>query len=1291
MVPVFRFKKAVLKKGVVISFLLTVMFTFFFLIPQIFATPVQQGFTLQPDGSVYWETSCVGRINVSQNDIRSGNEVYINATRLNCNPAASAINVDVAFGIDADQTLVSKAELLTIKKINVSYPNITLFNVISHPNATQENNYSKTLINITRTLDEWKDVSSAFSSFSYDGKTWYYATASFSPNNETKTLRAVLRAKKYGGSIKWGMFIKPAAQSLATVLSNGNYVYLDPVINATSFGMTMANSDISDINISATTAELVDGVLVMGANNSGNWSAHDGFYTANNILLSRADGHSWTNASRENTAGGQDVAFNVTGTSLNMSIFGLTSGGTIHSYVFTQNLSVPASGILASMAFRDHARQAGSNDFFRLGFNAFRDGWGANIYFWQDGNQQGMQCSRSGNGDISDSTYEILNGAEQTAANANSTTAYNEGGFIRWRLFINSSHAMCMVNESAWTPLFTHSCAECTSGAVGILLQVDGDDPVSHRNMVITNFTVANVSGTFGNMNYKQVLPLGYDNSTFQVTVFNSTASISTVDLNITFYENLSMTSTQCQVANANHGSVQSLNIGTGADDITDITGVMFNCTLGSNDVVASPVINTVNFSYTLAVNDPPNFNANYSNITTIRFGNVVGYNVNFTDDGGGSGSLGTGTLQENMSSYGVLTNTSVKLGGLAQNVTFNITNNLRYSGSANLNISEFIIIVNDSAAQETRSAKILFTIANTVPNIPNIIFPSANGITNLNRVNVTNVSDADGSIITLYWYVNGTFNGTSDGNFTFIATPEKTLAVNVSAYDGTDWSSNSTTAQFMYDNLTPRLNYGENSDANNSYVNRNWVYINVSWAEINNNTLIFRNGSSNFTNIAINATYAWFNFTSRNDENFTIFLWLNDTASNVNQTLNRTVVVDTTSPTQAYGVNSQSNNSFIKVRNFRVNLTSVELYGDNITTQLANGSNIISVINGTLNISGFGNHREFLNLADDKYNFSATLRDVALNTNAPTTLYVTVDLEVPIITNVSISPTSAVAGNPFTATATVDERYNETVTFTIAGANYTASCTSVGSNTSRTCSYTFTETSLVGGYVVSKWYANDSAANTGINSTGITFTAESVPQASGASAGGASAGAGAPSVITIDGVSVVINGSFTATPGEFQTWTPYFPDGDEIGTWSKMVQTNAPIKLCVTTGEFTCSIDSQTKTKVRLELKYKHDGLSETYKGEVTLLSENNNAVTIPIVVTTVKLGVSLPFKFTMPKALEPLAIKAFFQHTPEGQVQPRVLLPATVVFLPTLWKALRGRNILKRKPQRVLVQQKA
>ncbi|MBI4029299.1 MAG: hypothetical protein HY376_02955 [Candidatus Blackburnbacteria bacterium] len=289
----------------------------------------------------------------------------------------------------------------------------------------------------------------------------------------------------------------------------------------------------------------------------------------------------------------------------------------------------------------------------------------------------------------------------------------------------------------------------------------------------------------------------------------------------------------------------------------------------------------------------------------------------------------------------------------------------------------------------------------NTAPTTPTIIFPSAGQATSLNRINYSS-TDAEGDAITYYVSFNSTFNYSATINTTFNATTERTYAFNVSAYDGTEFSANSTTVQFVYDNSTPRIDNGSNSINTSRFLNRNSSLINYTFTEPFNHTFYIRNGTGGVvTNTTVNAndTYFWFNFTNLNDANYTFGGWINDTAGNTNITNNISVTVDTTFSVVALQTTYDTNNTFVSRNYITLNITVNETYIQNFTIQLKNGTATATTTNITGNATPFWNLINFTSLADGQYNITVTTEDKAGNRNVSfPNITITVDTTAPTI-----------------------------------------------------------------------------------------------------------------------------------------------------------------------------------------------------------------------------------------------------------------------------------------------------
>mgnify|MGYP001617367703 FL=1 len=201
----------------------------------------------------------------------------------------------------------------------------------------------------------------------------------------------------------------------------------------------------------------------------------------------------------------------------------------------------------------------------------------------------------------------------------------------------------------------------------------------------------------------------------------------------------------------------------------------------------------------------------------------------------------------------------------------------------------------------------------------------------------------------------------------------------------------NSTLNQsFVVDTTVPRIGFGLNSDLNDSFVNRNWVFMNFSWNETYNHTFTIHNGTTNWLSVnASSLTYFSYNFTNLNDANYTFFGSVNDSAGNRNVTLNRTVVVDTTSPN--INLTLPTNNSAISLMGNALNFSVSDLYLNNSWYKLVDkydGSveidnrSLVGFANTTFNILNYHTFTLTLFVNDKSGNLNQT--SVELITNAP-------------------------------------------------------------------------------------------------------------------------------------------------------------------------------------------------------------------------------------------------------------------------------------------------------------------
>ncbi|MEM7815477.1 MAG: S8 family serine peptidase [Candidatus Aenigmatarchaeota archaeon] len=201
--------------------------------------------------------------------------------------------------------------------------------------------------------------------------------------------------------------------------------------------------------------------------------------------------------------------------------------------------------------------------------------------------------------------------------------------------------------------------------------------------------------------------------------------------------------------------------------------------------------------------------------------------------------------------------------------------------------------------------------------------------------------------------------------------------AVNITANDSAgNW--NSTTASFTVDNTNPTVDFVDPTPADNSYINVSMFAINVSHTEANPDTIIlYINGTANESR---GYSGSFTNFTKTlADGVYTYYVWLNDSASNANQTATRTVTVDTQAPTSTLvspGDGSWSNSSSVSFNcsasDAAPNLANITLWANFSGTWQANGT---AVVSGAANWSVFAR-----TLGDGTYAWNCLACDLANN-----------------------------------------------------------------------------------------------------------------------------------------------------------------------------------------------------------------------------------------------------------------------------------------------------------------------
>ena len=227
----------------------------------------------------------------------------------------------------------------------------------------------------------------------------------------------------------------------------------------------------------------------------------------------------------------------------------------------------------------------------------------------------------------------------------------------------------------------------------------------------------------------------------------------------------------------------------------------------------------------------------NGTNTSTIRKSNVVGHHANFSS----ANTLTFTVLQHNMTSDGAFTNITIPASGTNFNATANVT--ILFGNTTNYVIKWY---ANTSGEQNNTIPSASYTTSNTAPfGIPRINIPPNQSFINTSSVtfNATNVSDVDNNTITIYWYLNDVFNTSANtpvgdntrGNVTITGLNNGNYTIRVAAYDGTTFSTNSTTINFTVDTIAPSMTIIANTPSNSSFLNVSSIFINTSQNDAGN------------------------------------------------------------------------------------------------------------------------------------------------------------------------------------------------------------------------------------------------------------------------------------------------------------------------------------------------------------------------------------------------------------------------------------------------------------------------
>ncbi|GAJ12048.1 unnamed protein product, partial [marine sediment metagenome] len=174
--------------------------------------------------------------------------------------------------------------------------------------------------------------------------------------------------------------------------------------------------------------------------------------------------------------------------------------------------------------------------------------------------------------------------------------------------------------------------------------------------------------------------------------------------------------------------------------------------------------------------------------------------------------------------------------------------------------------------------------------------------------------------------------------------------------------TNNTETRTIRLDTSNPEIYYNPNTDANNSFVNRDWIFINVTASDLTKDSVGLEWNGTNETFAYSDEDLYWENKTELSGGTYSFYAWINDSSGNFNSTTTRTVTVDIINPTITDLTESPDDQS---------NYSSGQTYEFNATITDPNLDTVLIEFDGT-------NYTPS-NLTEDIYNF--TITDLAAGT----------------------------------------------------------------------------------------------------------------------------------------------------------------------------------------------------------------------------------------------------------------------------------------------------------------------
>ncbi len=620
------------------------------------------------------------------------------------------------------------------------------------------------------------------------------------------------------------------------------------------------------------------------------------------------------------------------------------------------------------------------------------------------------------------------------------------------------------------------------SGTTNYSMSNNGNVDFNATNNSIADgtYTVAYYcKDTAGNLNSSATRDFGIDsvfpsNITF-VSPTPANASNQTAT-NITF--NVTVVETNIRTAR--------LQIRAGGVDTSNYTMSCF--TIGGSNYACNYTNSSIangRYNYTIYINDTAG-NLNLSGMQTVLVDNInpgIVYGNQVENPGA------------NVSRTWIYVNVTVTEANF-RNITFNLRNDsatinstaytaqiffVNFTGLSDGNYTYNATVFDQAGNFNTTTNRLITLAADTTPPVITINLPAATNIS-ATSVNFNVTLDEAGSACN-YTLNAGTTNYTmnNNGNVDFNATnttiADGTYTVAYYCKDTAGNLNRSATRTFGIDaTFLSNITFVSPTPANTSNQTALNITFNITVVEANIRTALLqiRTGGVDTSNYTMNcftiggSNYAC-NYTNSSIANgrYNYTAYINDTAGNLNNSGQQTVLVDSIFPAIAYGNQVENPGANVSRTWIYVNVTVTEANFRNITFNLRNDS---ATINSTTHTSTtfFVN---FTGLSDGNYTYNATVFDQAGNFNTTSNRMITGDTIAPTITT-----NSPAAANISVSSVTFNVTTNENTQY----CNYTlnSGTTNYTMNNNGMRDFNATNVSIADGNYTVKFYCWDFAGN---------------------------------------------------------------------------------------------------------------------------------------------------------------------------------------------------------------------